>query len=513
MIRDFKRYVESNIYSDKNIPLYVTDEFSSILKNIDDGISHYIQDKIGEFFKYSTITISNNINMIRCLNYDIIIKTLNIKEENIVKGSFAYWFNNYRTIIKNFNNVFIEMKIGKFIKYITGDRFKDHEIENFVNKYKSILDYNEYDFHIVKGTDMIKWYNEKSYVEGGGSLNSSCMRYGYCSKYLELYCDNPDVVSLVICKKPGTELIYGRALLWKLQEPRDMYFMDRIYTCEDYMIQKFKRFASDRNWLTKNRQNTDEEIYDKNDNLLTLVVNIKNKQYYTYPYMDTLKFYIRFENVLTNKNVLEDYDDLKVYLLTSTTGSFSTLDSEFVYDEYNQEYINNDIAVYCERQDVYCNERDVILVQYKHDGKRVNFYATPDYDEIVFSSYNNMYILKDDAVKIDYKEYVLSTDVIFSDYYGKYIIKDDSKEVIDEDDKLDYVDKTDAIFSNYYGNYIIKYLSVEVSDKNNKLDYVYKTDAIFSDYYDNYIIKEYSQIVIDENGKTQTVYEKDMNNI
>jgi hypothetical protein len=97
------------------------------------------------------------------------------------------------------------IKIGRVVRAIlTAAKipFADQEIEQFTNVYKATYDFAKdalKQFDIVKGDKIAYWYDnndEDRYVDGGGSLNNSCMAE-VSSDYFDIYTQNPQV-SLVI---------------------------------------------------------------------------------------------------------------------------------------------------------------------------------------------------------------------------------------------------------------------------------------------------------------------------
>lgn len=211
----------------------------------------------------------------------------------------------------DYNNVKpSEMKVGRLVNTLlkkSGIKVSDKEVEQFVNKWKSYVDYtnNKYSkFELVKGEDIRYWYYEEKYEGYGGSLNGSCMKHKKCQPFFDLYVENPDVCQLLILKSHNEDTILGRALVWKLRDGDT--FMDRIYTSYDSDVELFKKYAKEKGWLYKSSQdfNEDTEIVqpDGEEKQLTLNIDLKNSYFDSYPYMDTLKFLNTRNNTLTNSS-------------------------------------------------------------------------------------------------------------------------------------------------------------------------------------------------------------------
>lgn len=238
---------------------------------------------------------------------------------------------------KSRNNI----KVGRFIKGIFGDKFTDKQIETFVNQYKSIKEDSSYEFKLVSGDEISKWYlPENSKYPGRGTLGSSCMATESKNHFFKLYIQNPEVCSLLILLE-GDKLI-GRALVWKIYkiipynwDPKEgykiskdinltgvEYFMDRVYTSEDWLVNKFFEYSEKMNWCRRAYQSASNEqhVYYKGDKFFTTMsVKVKKLSYEPYPYLDTLKRYNHFDGTLNN-------DDAKRkggHILSSTQGDYT----------------------------------------------------------------------------------------------------------------------------------------------------------------------------------------------
>jgi hypothetical protein len=187
------------------------------------------------------------------------------------------------------------ISIGRFIKKISPNE-SDQKIEEYTNDYKFSYDLNKKDmtsFKIYSGIDMAKWYLSFNYAPGGGSLNSSCMKHVKSQRRLPIYLENPEKIRMLVVTNKENKLL-GRALLWKLDEPKGEIYMDRVYTTEDYLEKMFYEYAKKRNFITK-------FDVDKENLLLKVQLDRDYGPPQTNPFMDTFKFFVREENYLTNK--------------------------------------------------------------------------------------------------------------------------------------------------------------------------------------------------------------------
>jgi hypothetical protein len=193
---------------------HISKELENILMNF--GISNIISD---------------DMDYIDVFDQDIITFTPIDKVEKIKDSGKDPWKTNR-----------ISMKVGKFLnKNIC---LKDSAVENLVNRYKTLYKINKGDWNdiltIVKGKDILYWYDYRNYVQGGGSLNGSCMRGVAATnpERLDMYVENPDVCNLLIMKE-GDKLL-ARALMWKTDKG---IYIDRCYCRYDNDQHLYKRYA------------------------------------------------------------------------------------------------------------------------------------------------------------------------------------------------------------------------------------------------------------------------------
>ena len=211
------------------------------------------------------------------------------------------------------------LKIGKLATALftkAGVDFKPTDIEDFVNRYKSMVKQMREKFEsfkIVKGEDIRTSYSVKNYLNTNGSLGNSCMRYDKCQRFLDIYVKNEDKVSLIVLMKD--DKVTGRAILWT--DENDRKVMDRIYTNNSADEQLFKDFAKANGFWYKKEQNmyNDTPFIGPNDEEEKYItVYLKSTDYDYYPYMDSLKFYNPGTGKITNDSNSYEYE------LTDTDG-------------------------------------------------------------------------------------------------------------------------------------------------------------------------------------------------
>lgn len=218
-----------------------------------------------------------------------------------------------------------ELKIGRFANKIlqkVGVKFADKDIESFTNEFKSkvVLAKDKFSrFEIVKGELIREWYNEKKYdMRSTSTLQTSCMRYEKCGKYLNIYTENKVCELIILKSNINGELITGRALLWTLTDGTTK-FMDRIYYSKDSEIDLFIEFAKSKGFCYKKRQvsSTNEDILFDTDRKYEgpLEVQLENYAFDYYPYVDTIKHFNPSTGLLSNTSVRN-----KTKVLESVTG-------------------------------------------------------------------------------------------------------------------------------------------------------------------------------------------------
>ena len=189
---------------------------------------------------------------------------------------------------------------GSVVNKIFKDVFTSKDIEVFNNLYKSALSLVKFDFKIVNGYDIIKYYHGNNYDGCSGSLGNSCMKYDNCQKFLHLYAENPNIVSMLVMTNPDNRVI-GRALLWEFN---DQKVMDRIYTNNDEELPyHFKKWASDNNFIYKHEQRWNNTLWFEDGGKRVykeFKIKLDNWKFDYYPYMDTFKFFDRGTGFIYN---------------------------------------------------------------------------------------------------------------------------------------------------------------------------------------------------------------------
>lgn len=328
MIVKFYNYILENKKTDNLYKLYIYKDLLEILNkpifNDNKIAQEILENKIRTDIKYNFINIKNVSTNDDYISYLTIDKLKNILNTDDIKLKDIR-YNFYNNLELQYHKYRQDIKIGKFIKLLFKDKYTDKEIEEFVNKYKSV--FKSKNFIVVNGNDIKKYYNHNFYEKSEkGTLYTSCMRFDDCDKYLNIYSKNPEKVSLLIYKKNiNNDIISGRAILWKLDKPNGVTFMDRIYFTDDYILDIFKEYAKEHGYYYKQFQSYDTYspiicVNAKTCIKMDLSVKLNDIEYDYYPYMDTLKYYD------INTKELSTYDiynrNSYVIKLSSTSGYY-----------------------------------------------------------------------------------------------------------------------------------------------------------------------------------------------
>ncbi len=299
MLNGFNNFIiENNIKNKDEIEFFYSKDFGEVLRNFyDDTISKDIilsYDNMILPFSYVDIT-----------EMDDTISYLSSSDIKNLLDDDDPWTSRSRQ----------EMKIGRMIKKMFGDKYDDITVESFINKYKSIIRTRKTFFKVLSGENIRKYYKEE-FTEDNGNLGRSCMRFARCQDYLDIYVENQYKIKLLtLFSKLNKNKAIGRALLWKLSIPKNSFFLDRIYTTNDADKNIFIKYARD-NGIYINKEDIRNGMND-------IVVKLKPKKYKYYPYLDTLYLY-QPETGLITDNIRNLHTNKDIYILDDVFGGYRT---------------------------------------------------------------------------------------------------------------------------------------------------------------------------------------------
>jgi hypothetical protein len=436
-----------------SLPIKLSDRLIILLKRINCSISIKLLQMNKEwthrdvtFIDYDDNNINNFTYSLSSKIYDIISKEQDTTDiDKIIKRQDYY----ARTSVNIWNKYRTSSRIGRFInRILPGTDEKD--IENFVNQVKLKRTQQFENFKIVEGDELLKYYLQSSYSKENGTsnvLHNSCMRYDKCQDYIRFYIDN-NIKMVVLMSDLDKDKILGRSILWKLDEPTDRYFMDRVYYVNDYDVENFKDYAKKNNWLYKNNQSRDpndlicDPLTDNCERMTLVVKNIKYDKYFAY--LDTLSYYYPKENILTNNsNFIKNGD--QPYYLQSTDGGYTI--GNMRYMEYYGRLVEIGDLVWCQLGRAYRLRDDAVYIDYNDE------YATQEYadENLIFSEFMDKYLNKNDS------------DVIYLDNYDTYVTEDYASNFLKYCNELNkWLLEDDAVHSNFYKDYLERYNSIKV---------------------------------------------------
>ena len=310
----------------------------------------------------------------------------------------------------NTNGVFTksrnEVGLGRFVNKLFPGKYSSKEVEEFVNSFKASLEKSGEKFELVEGVDIDFWYNSDNYKSEKGTLGSSCMAKK--KNIFGIYTQNMDVCRMLILKED--DKILGRALIWKLESIRSTdsrvnrneynhieYFMDRQYTNEESDVQKFRNYAKEQNWCYKsynNHHSYSTVTINNEEKNVNMTIQVKNKDYNRYPYMDTFRRYDVENGILYNDDE-QDRDYQGQYILEDTGGGYSEIETG-VYSDWYDRTISEDDAVWSNPLgDNLISDRAVEVI--RGHSRRIGWYPD-DYDEIFYDEDHDEWFHSDDGV-------------------------------------------------------------------------------------------------------------------
>jgi hypothetical protein len=353
--------------------------------------------------------------------------------------------------------------------------FKDFEIEDKdIEEFTNIMNSLEPTTSLNIETDIVSAYDGRNYVEGGGSLQSSCMKYDNTLPFIEFY-DMFDVKILVL--RNELNQIVGRALLWYdvIMDGKKVNFMDRIYYTKDNQVEKFKSWARDNGFYYKLRQSYEdrmdfvnpqgEALHDVDccviSDAFTEDVDLERL-----PYIDTFCFLacsdsngVSLSNTRT-KMIMKRHESTHIesFKLNDTDGCYSNSDSLqksiFLKNGNEAEY--------------YSSRRGRILTsvnQYsrlKHlEGKKVI-----DEDNSIVRCYDDSYMLRKET----------NTCSVTREFYPKRYVRLKGKTTV----KGGFRSIKSRVITTTTGSLIDKNYSLEVTRINGKVEIYHRHEREFT---------------------------------
>jgi hypothetical protein len=356
-----------------------------------------------------------------------------------------------------------DVKIGKLINSMFPSKYTPQEVEEFVSRFKRYTSgENDNKFKIVEGDEILAPYLYSNYADDSGTLGNSCMRSRSSQSFFDIYTKNKDVCRLLVLSDVD-DLVVGRVLIWKFSSissdelKEAEYFMDRIYTIDDSIMNDFKDYATTNGWIRRtNTGYSDTQTLTYNDKIYYDVdMEVKLESYSDiekFPYMDTFKRLNIETGILYN----DDKMISSCYKLEDTGGGYESTDR--VWSEYHDEYIDEAEAVYSEPLNSHIYSEGARIVHY--GALRRRGWYPEDYDDIFYDEYREEYIHEQDSSYCEYEE---------SSYY--------------ENDSVNCITEFNGVDDYNYEGFSDKSTNIIESKYMQCYSYLYDND--FEDYYFN----------------------------
>jgi hypothetical protein len=266
-------------YERKTYDLFISDELRAVLEQIKS--ESVVADLLLKRRHSKEDLVEDPVNFVSISSQDATrISYLTTERIGIINES-EYWTSSRR----------FHMKPGGFISKVFNN-ISAKDIEIFSNLYRAEVRKPKFEFRVVKGEDIRKYYHYSHHANDNGSLGVSCMRYDSCQKMFNMYVDNSDKISLLIMFSQDN-YVMGRALLWNFDVNK---IMDRIYTVNDeQLVFYFKKWATENSYYYKAQQNWYNSIQferlGEGKKVFKFDIKLNESEYNYYPYMDTFKFF------------------------------------------------------------------------------------------------------------------------------------------------------------------------------------------------------------------------------
>lgn len=433
--------------------------FSPVLRSLLKRVNHPISKSLLEIEKTD---VKPDITFIDYLNDDYLSFTtmvnaerefkekhphldiLNRPYDSIADALYTLRNDTYQDIAQVYTKSRNQIKIGRLINKFFPNKFTAKEVEEFINKFKSLSVKPDQEFKLVDGQDIEFWYDQKNYKTTTGQLGNSCMRN--IKGVFDIFTKNSEVCKMLILIEE--DKLVGRALVWRVSSAKTKsdedveieWFMDRQYTSEDSDVEKFRNYAKEKNWAYKTYNNhlSLQDVTFNGRNLeLDMTVKLNdNLDYLRFPFLDTFRRYSKSESTIYNN---KSEDVIGDFILDQTDGT-SRIIEDGVWSEYYDTRIDRSLAIYSEPLGDWLYSDSSITV---YSGSRRNIGVYPDdFDDIVWCDNEQEYYYIDDA--------------LYSEEYQTYIPEEKSVSVVYEISKSGdvnsdeyYVEMDDDIFISF----------------------------------------------------------------
>lgn len=409
------------------LPIFLSNEFIEKISKIDSPISSHLLSisKRGSRpdSKYTLIDVGSSEDTISYSDSGKLNDFLSKIDLPLYgKSPDKYMQNSVRFFPENpiWNVNRVEIKVGRFIRKLFSQKdislnLSDSEIENFVNKWKSL--YENPNFVIYEGDDIKEGYRTNNYESMVGPLGNSCMND---ETYLVSFYSYCPTAKLLVLENDESKVL-GRALLWEDSDGRKI--MDRIYYSLDKYYFSFIRWADENDYYyKKNNSNHFNSPFMKRGTTSYLKSKVKIPNCFEFadegfPYFDTF--------IYATGDWAQNYQPTGIkryFILNDTEGSYN--EEEIIEDIHGNLIENDDDYIWSETQGGYIKFEDAYKVEYNNSE-----FPEHSFDDWIEVDYLND--PKNKFVKVD-NVYYKKSDCVFSKKENKWIWIPDAKKVDDD---------------------------------------------------------------------------------
>lgn len=359
-----------------------------------------------------------------------------------------YWMSNKR----------YHGKPGKVLEMLFPGKFTDMEKQTFTERFRNRTARKTVDSSIVKiveGEKILHYYLEDNYCESkeGSELHNSCMRYGRCQDYFDIYTKNDRFVSLAVILN-SRKKVKARCIIWYPETKKDtsVIYYDRIYAVDTKTAQEMQAALDNMGMISCYFKNNGGYI-EKN---ITITLDCGQFDIKEFPYLDTFRW-------IDGKNITnEEKNDW--YCLDSTDGNISSPEGNNIVECCDcGDLVPEDDAYYIEigpSRDSYCCSGCSSYSEYHGDRIADRDSVTVEYDndrvllDDVIKDYNGNFIIAEKSVMLYDGDYTHEDDDdLIESNDGRYFISGDSAFIIPEgSDNYYHIDSSDVELINdtYY---------------------------------------------------------------
>lgn len=385
---------------DVKCPVILSESFIKKCKSIDSPISQAIIDMNRQLSSYTFIDDNLDSETIQYTESERALDMLDKmygKTIDFDPQKYLQRISNPEPDSQFWNSNRVDIKIGRFVRRFLGDKFSDSQVEDFVNKWKSLNDSGS-KFEFRTGNGIVDAYDTKNYSgeEGYNPLWNSCMNDR--TDLVEFYLYIKDLQMVVLLD--SDDKILGRALLWTDDEGKKL--LDRVYYINDKDYFKFVTLAKENGWYYKKRNISGGSFWIKDEKEQKLESRVKFPKdaineiqdeygYPKFPYVDSFYYLDEDGGYLMNYEPKGSF-----FLLNDTDGNYEYYSG--VYDVHGRRVEDEDDFIHSNTQGGLVSLYDSEHVQYDvWDSKTLTFRDFDDYIEISYlKDPKNGFVFDDD---------------------------------------------------------------------------------------------------------------------